>query len=132
MTEIKTIDAYIAAQPAANQETLQTVRAIIRRALPEAVETISYKIPAFRVAGRVAIFFAGWMSHYSVYPVTPRIAVQLGDKLAPYPASKGTVRFALDQPIPEALIVEIATLLGRDAEDRAKMAKANKARRDKA
>jgi len=131
-TEIKTIDAYIAAQPEALREVLQSVRTIIGRAIPDGAQTISYKIPAFRVAGRVAIFFAGWTSHYSVYPVTPRIAAQLGDKLTPYPTSKGTVRFPLDQPVPEALIAEIAILLARDAESRAAAAKANKAARAKA
>ena len=130
--EIKTIDAYIAAQPEALQGVLQQVRDVIRRAIPNAAEAISYKIPAFRVAGRVAIFFAGWTSHYSVYPVTPRLASQLGDKLAAYPTSKGTVRFPLDQPVPEALITEIAILLSRDAESRAVAAKAKRAARAKA
>ena len=123
------IDAYIARQPEAARAVLQTVRAVIRRAIPGAQETISYKIPAFRVAGRVAIFFAGWTAHYSIYPVVPRIAAMLGDKLAPYQLSKGTVRFPLAEPVPEALIEEIAVLLAKDAEDRAAQARANKAAR---
>jgi uncharacterized protein YdhG (YjbR/CyaY superfamily) len=128
----ETIDTYIARQPEAARRVLETVRGVIRRALPNAQETISYKIPAFRVAGRVAIFFAGWTAHYSIYPVTERIAATLGDKLAPYQLSKGTVRFPLAAPIPEALIEEIAILLAKDAEDRAAQARAKKAARAKA
>jgi uncharacterized protein YdhG (YjbR/CyaY superfamily) len=131
MTTAETIDSYIAAQPEAARYALETVRRVIRQALPGAVETISYKIPAFRVAGRVAIFFAGWTAHYSIYPVLPRIAALMGDKLAPYQFSKGTVRFSLDEPVPEALIKEIALLLGKDAEDRAAQARAKRAAKAK-
>jgi uncharacterized protein YdhG (YjbR/CyaY superfamily) len=126
------VDAYIEAQPEAARARLQTVRAAIRRAIPGGEETISYKIPAFRVAGRIAIFFAGWTAHYSIYPVLPRIAARMGDKLAPYQFSKGTVRFPLSEPVPEALITEIAMLLGKDAEDRAAQARAKKAAKAKA
>jgi len=131
MTQATTIDSYIAAQPEAARGALETVRRVIRKALPAAQETISYKIPAFRVAGRVAIFFAGWTAHYSIYPVLPRIAALMGEKLAPYQFSKGTVRFPLDQPVPEALIAEIALLLGKDAEDRAAQARAKRATKAK-
>jgi len=125
------IDAYIAAQPDAARDVLQTVRHVIHRAMPGAQETISYKIPAFRVAGRIAIFFAGWTTHYSIYPVLPRIAAGLGDRLGPYQFSKGTVRFPLSEPVPEALIEDLARLLAKDAEDRAAQARAKKAARTK-
>jgi len=129
--EASSIDAYIAAQPEAARGPLEAVRAAIRRAIPGAQETISYKIPAFRVAGRVAIFFAGWTEHYSIYPVLPRIAAGLGDRLAPYQFSKGTVRFPLSEPVPEALIENLAVLLGKDAQDRAAQARARKAAKAK-
>jgi len=131
MTQAETIDSYIAAQPEAARSALETVRRVIRQALPGAVETISYKIPAFRVAGRVAIFFAGWTAHYSIYPVLPGTAAQIGDKLTPYQVSKGTVRFPLAEPVPEALITEIALLLGKNAETRAAQAQAKKAAKAK-
>ena len=131
MPEAPSIDAYVAAQPEAARAVLRTVRDAIRRALPNAQETIAYKIPAFRVAGRVAIYFAGWTTHYSIYPLGPRIAAILGDRLAGYRLSKGTVRFPLAEPVPEALIEEIAVLLAKDAEERAAKARANKAARAK-
>ena len=130
-TGAESIDAYIAAQPEPGRAALRTVRAAIRRTIPGGEETISYKIPAFRVAGRIAIFFAGWTAHYSIYPVLPRIAALMGDKLARYQSSKGTVRFPLDEPVPEALIEELAALLAADAEARAAQARARKAARSK-
>ena len=131
MPATPSIDAYIARQPQAVQDVLETVRRAIRRALPNAQETIAYKIPAFRIAGRVAIYFAGWTAHYSISPVVPRIAAMLDDRLAGYQVSKGTVRFPLAEPVPDALIEEIAVLLAKDAEARAAKARANKAARAK-
>jgi len=125
-TDAPSIDSYIAAQPEAARDALERVRRVIRQALPGAQETTSYKIPAFRVAGRIAIFFAGWTAHYSIYPVLPPTAAAIGDKLKAYQASKGTVRFPLDEPVPEALITEIAILLGKTAEDRAAQARAKR------
>ena len=55
----------------------------------------------------------------------------MGDKLARYQSSKGTVRFPLDEPVPEALIEELAALLAADAEARAAQARARKAARSK-
>jgi uncharacterized protein YdhG (YjbR/CyaY superfamily) len=57
----RSVDDYIAAQPAAAQATLKRVRSIIRRSLRGADEVISYKIPAYKLAGRPVIYFAGWM-----------------------------------------------------------------------
>jgi uncharacterized protein YdhG (YjbR/CyaY superfamily) len=59
-TDFKSVDEYIAAQPEVVQDTLQGIRGIIRKALPEAEEVISYQIPAYKVPGGAAIYFAGW------------------------------------------------------------------------
>ena len=108
------IDAYIAAQPAASRPILQQVRRTIARALPGADEVISYQIPAFRLSGRVVIFFAGWKRHYSLYPVTDALTAAFGDELAPYEVSKGTIRFPLEGPAPEGLIERIAAFKLRE------------------
>lgn len=109
-TDYQSIDAYIAAQPEALQEILQQVRAAIRRALPDAEEAISYQIPAFRQAGRVVIFFAGWKNHYSVYPATAAVVEGLGPRLSGYELGKGTIRFPLAGAVPVELIEAIAQL----------------------
>ena len=102
------VDEYLAAQPEASRPALAEVRAAIRRALPAAEEVISYRIPAYRLDGRVVIFFAGWKKHWSLYPVTEKTVAALGGALDGYAQSKGTVRFPLGEPVPVALVERIA------------------------
>ena len=71
--DLTSVDRYIAAQPVEVRGILDEVRAALRKALPMADEIISYRIPAYRLSGGVAIFFAGWKKHWSLYPVTERV-----------------------------------------------------------
>lgn len=113
-TNFKTVDAYIAAQPESARPALERVRAAIRKALPAAEETISYQIPAYKVDGRVAIYFAGWKKHYSVYPATAALVDAFKDELARYELSKGTIRFPLSEPVPAKLIERLAAFRARE------------------
>ena len=114
-TDFPSVDAYIAAQPHEARATLERVRGIIRDAVPDATETISYQIPCYKLGGRYAVYFAGWKSHYSVYPLTQLVHRSLEGDLAGYEVSKGTVRFPLSEPVPAALIGRIAKLLAAEA-----------------
>ena len=114
-TNFKSVDEYLATKPTALQRTLGRMRRIIRRALPGAEEVISYQIPTYRLNGRVVIYFAGWTKHVSIYPVTARLVEALGDRIKPYVASTGTLRFPLSKPIPERLIGRVAALRAREA-----------------
>jgi uncharacterized protein YdhG (YjbR/CyaY superfamily) len=111
---VDNMDDYLAAQPAASREKLSLVRAAIKRAVPEAQEVISYQIPAFRIGGRVFIFFAGWKSHYSLYPVGDPLLQAFGPELAAYEISNGTIRFPLAQPVPQDLIFRIAVFKAKE------------------
>ena len=117
--KFQSMDQYLAAQPAEAREKLIQVRAAIRRAVPDAVEAISYQIPAFRLNGRVFIFFAGWKGHYSVYPVGDALLEAFGAALARYEISKGTIRFPLEEPVPEELISRIAAFKAQETRSRA-------------
>jgi len=106
---INSVDAYIRAQPAASRPVLERVRRILRKALPGADEVLSYRIPAFRLNGRVAIFFAAWKHHYSIYPAGDQaVRSAFKDELASCEISKGAIRFPLDRPVPARLIAAIA------------------------
>src|SRR4051794_22865983 len=115
-TDYRSVDEYLDAQPEAGRPVLQQVRAAIRDALPDAQEVISYQIPAYRVAGRVALYFAGWKQHISLYPASERIVQAFGTELAPYEVEKGTIRFPLDHP-PLQLIAAIARLMAEQARE---------------
>lgn len=118
------IDEYIAGFPLEIQAILEQVRASIKKAAPEAVETISYSIPAFTLKGRALIYFAGHAKHIGLYPV-PGIDKGFEADYAPYKTSgKGTIQFPYDKPVPEALIAKIVAY--RIADTLARLEKRNK------
>ena len=100
------IDAYIAAQASAVQPMLQRIRAIVREEAPQAVQAISYRIPAFKQGG-VLIYFAAFSKHIGVYPPVQGDAALL-EALAPYRGPKGNLSFPLDQDMPYELIRRVA------------------------
>jgi uncharacterized protein YdhG (YjbR/CyaY superfamily) len=85
----------VATHPPEVQSILQRVRSIIRKAVPEAEEAISYQIPTYKLNGRYVVYFAGWKEHYSLYPASARLVAALEDELAAYQVSKGTIRSVL-------------------------------------
>jgi uncharacterized protein YdhG (YjbR/CyaY superfamily) len=129
-TDFRSVDDYIAAQPEAAQDTLTIVRDSIREALPGAEEVISYQIPPYKVDGGRVIYFSGWKNHYSLYPATGPLVAAFRDELAPYEVEKGTIRFPLSKPVPQALIERIAKFRAGEVveELKAKAAKPKKKR----
>ena len=120
MPDVKTVTQYIDAQPRPARAVLRRVRAAIRKALPGAEETISYRIPAYKLHGRIALYFAGWKGHYSLYPCGAHIVAAFKEELAPYEIQKSTIRFPLSEPVPATLIGRIAKLRAKEAAARAK------------
>jgi uncharacterized protein YdhG (YjbR/CyaY superfamily) len=99
------IDAYIATFPTEVQERLQALRAAIRAAAPQAVETFSYQMPTFNLKGNLA-HFAAFKHHIGFYPAPSGIAA-FQEALSRYKGAKGSVQFPLDQPLPLELVAEI-------------------------
>lgn len=101
----KTIDEYIKTFPKEVQAILEELRQTIRKAAPEAVETISYQMPAFKLNGNL-VYFAAYEHHIGFYPTSSGIS-SFKKELAPYKSSKGAVQFPLDKPIPFDLVTKI-------------------------
>jgi uncharacterized protein YdhG (YjbR/CyaY superfamily) len=99
------IDAYIATFPPDVQEILESLRATIRAAAPEAVEKISYQMPTFALKGNL-VHFAAFKHHIGFYP-TPSGITAFKQELSIYPNAKGSVQFPIDQPLPMDLISRI-------------------------
>jgi uncharacterized protein YdhG (YjbR/CyaY superfamily) len=119
-TDFKSVDEYIASQPEAVQGVLKRVRSTIRKALPEAEEVISYKIPTYKLPAGAVLYFAGWKQHYSLSPVNERVVAGFKDELAPYEVNKGTIRFPLSEPVPVKLIERIAKFRAQEVAERGK------------
>ena len=116
--DYNSVEQYIASQPDAAQSALHRVRRAICKAVPQAEETISYKMPTYRLHGERMLFFAGWKRHYSLYPATKHIIATFKQELAPYEISKGTIRFRLSEAVPVKLIERIAKFRAKEVSQR--------------
>ncbi len=103
--KLKNIDQYIENFPKEIRRRLQQFRKIIREEAPQAKETISYRMPTFKLNGNL-VHFAGHNKHIGFYPAPSGIQAFAGE-LKGYKTSKGAIQFPLDQPLPEKLIREI-------------------------
>ncbi|MEI7771611.1 MAG: DUF1801 domain-containing protein [Chloroflexales bacterium] len=98
----RSIDEYIATFPEEIQALLESVRATIKAAAPEAEEKISYQMPTFFLKGNL-VHFAAWKSHIGLYPA-PSGAEAFKDELSRYDCAKGSIKFPIGQPLPLDLI----------------------------
>jgi len=113
------IDEYIAAFPEETQKILEALRAVIKAAVPEAKEKISYQMPTFDLNGNL-VHFAAFKNHIGFYP-TPSGIEAFKQELSGYTGAKGSVQFPINQPLPLDLIRRIVEY--RVAENRAKRKK---------
>jgi uncharacterized protein YdhG (YjbR/CyaY superfamily) len=113
----KDIDEYIAGFPPDVQQILEEIRSTIRKAAPDAQETISYQMPTFALKGNL-VHFAAFKKHIGFYPTSTGIA-RFKDELSDYKGGKGSVQFPLDKPIPFDLISEIVEFRVRENLERA-------------
>jgi uncharacterized protein YdhG (YjbR/CyaY superfamily) len=120
------ISEYISAFPPAVRAILERIRETVRTAAPEARETISYRMPAFRLDG-ILLYFAAFKSHIGVYPPVSGDAA-LERALSPYAGPKGNLRFPLDEPIPYDLIARIVALRVKQQATKASATRAPRAR----
>ena len=111
------VDEYIADCPAEVQGVLKQSRSAIRKAAPAAEETISYRMPTYRLNGPL-VYFAACKNHIGFYPPV-KGDERLMRAIAPYANERGNLRFPLDQPIPYALIGRIVKARIRNNAERA-------------
>jgi len=102
----KSIDEYLARVPEPARDHVNSIRSAIRSTVPrEAIEIISYGIPAFK-GERVLVWYAGFAKHCSLFP-TASVIEEFKDELKGFATSKGTIQFPLDKPLPIALIKKV-------------------------
>jgi uncharacterized protein YdhG (YjbR/CyaY superfamily) len=116
-TTPKNVDEYLAGVPEPARSTLKRMRAVIRSAVPpQATETISYGIPAFKYKGSL-VWFAGFSDHCSLFP-TASVIQTFKNELKGYKTSKGTIRFPVDKPLPAALLKKLVQARVAQVEDK--------------
>lgn len=102
----QTIDSYIMSFPEGVGRIMEKIRRLVLLVAPEALETIGYGIPTFKIGGRNFVHFAGYKKHIGLYP-TPSVIEAFQEELTPYKTSKGAIQFPIDAPIPYDLIQRI-------------------------
>jgi len=112
--QFKTIDAYIKTFPKDVQHILEEMRQTIRKAAPQAVETISYQMPTFKLEGKGLVYFAAFKNHIGFYPIPSGIEA-FEEELSRYKQGKGSVQFPINQPVPFDLVRRIVRFRVKEA-----------------
>lgn len=102
-----TVEEYLANAPEPHRSTLLQVRARLQRILPEAVEGLSYGVPAFKVDGTPVAGYAHHKNHCGYYPHSTTVLAALSDDLEGYNWFQGTLQFPVDEPLPESLLAKL-------------------------
>jgi uncharacterized protein YdhG (YjbR/CyaY superfamily) len=110
MADPTTVDEYLETLPADRRRVMEDLRRTIRAAAPDAVELISYKMPAYKSNGQFLVSFDAFKSHYSVFPASQVVVDTLGDEIQPYVAGRGTLRFPASRPIPLDTIAKVVRI----------------------
>jgi uncharacterized protein YdhG (YjbR/CyaY superfamily) len=106
------VDGYLASVEEPERTTLEALRSSILRVLPDAEQCISYGTPTFKIHGEAVAGFAAFKDHLSYLPHSGSVLSQLGDELAGRRSTKGSLHFAIAEPLPDALVRKlIATRL---------------------
>ena len=99
-----TIDAYLATVKGEKRLALEKLRKTIRAIVPQAEECISYRIPAFRLGGRIVAGFLATAKGCSYFPFSGTTLTTLAEELAGYDLTKGSLHFDPGKPLPAALV----------------------------
>jgi len=101
------VEKYLAGIPDAERRALERLRRIVMKAYPAAQESSYYGLPAFTLNGKAFVAFRAAKTHCALHPLSGTVIEALGEKLAAFETSKGTVRFTPDKPLPEVLVKAI-------------------------
>jgi uncharacterized protein YdhG (YjbR/CyaY superfamily) len=110
------VRAYYASLPPQARRRLREIRGIILSLAPSAEETLSYRIPAFKLGGRILLYCAAWKEHSSVYPLTAGMKEACERDLMRFEVSRGTIRFPNASPLPVAAIKRLVRARVRELE----------------
>jgi uncharacterized protein YdhG (YjbR/CyaY superfamily) len=112
----RTVDEYIAGFPHDVQVILEQMRATIRKAAPDAEETIKYRMPTFVLTENLA-HFAAFKKHIGFYP-TPSGIERFREELSRYRTARGSVQLPIDAAMPWSLIGRIVRFRVKEAKSR--------------
>ncbi|HEV3324507.1 MAG TPA: DUF1801 domain-containing protein [Puia sp.] len=113
----RSVDEYLSYYPEEVQNKLESLRSVIKKAAPKAVETISYNMPAYKQRN-VLVYFAAHKNHIGFYPTSSGTR-EFIDQLTKYKVSKGAIQFPIDEPLPLGLIAKIVRFRVKEDKEKA-------------
>ena len=112
----ETVDDYLAALPDDDRDVLSAIREAIRQTVPDAEETLSYRIPLYKLDGKHLIGFGASTRHLSLFIIDSALLEQYERELRPFDhtGTKTTIRFTADRPVPKAVLKKLVRARRRD------------------
>ena len=101
------VDQYLRSLEEPKRSTLEALRRTILEIVPDAEQVISYKVPAFRIEGRIVAGFAAFKDHLSYLPFSGSVLPQLDDQLAGFTRTKSSLHFPVDGALPKPLVEKL-------------------------
>jgi uncharacterized protein YdhG (YjbR/CyaY superfamily) len=104
------VDTYLAACRPDQAAALQTLRALIKRHVPDHIECLSYAMPGFRQPGpkgKMVAGYAAFAKNCGYYPHSGNIIPQFAADLTGFKTTPGAIQFTPDHRIPDALILRL-------------------------
>lgn len=114
-TVSQSVDEYITTFPKEVQLMLEKIRSTILENAPNATESISYGMPAYKTGEKPLVYFAGYKKHIGFY-ATPTGHSAFSEALSKYKQGKGSVQFQINEPIPYDLIAKIVAFRVKENE----------------
>lgn len=105
MKKPTSVDAYLETIPKDVRDRLEQIRTMIKKAVPEAQEKISYGMPYFGYFGRL-VYFAAFKHHIGVY-ISPPVIAEHAKELKAYKTAMATLQLPHDKPLPLMLIKKL-------------------------
>jgi uncharacterized protein YdhG (YjbR/CyaY superfamily) len=103
------VEEYLASIPEDRRASIERIRVLAGAAAPDALEGVSYDMPALRLDGRFLVSWSAFKHHVSLFPASAAVVAALGDDITPYLAGRGTIRFPADRPLPDDVITRVVT-----------------------
>jgi uncharacterized protein YdhG (YjbR/CyaY superfamily) len=104
------VDDSLADLPPSERACLQHVIDVARAVAPDAVEGVSYGMPALKLDGKPLLGVVAAAKHLSVFPFSPEVVDAVASRLEGFSLSKGTIRFTPDHPLPDDVVQELVRL----------------------
>jgi uncharacterized protein YdhG (YjbR/CyaY superfamily) len=102
------VDAYLATLPRAERESLEALRTLIKDAIPDAEERVSYGTTVMFSLSRDLVGFVSQPKHLSFFTASPKLARAMKDEITKtHKVSGATIHFSPDHPLPTGLVKKI-------------------------